>query len=72
MPLKIINKDTTQSFSLTQQASLQLELVFNKTEHGRPWCHIGDKLFEFSQTGGEMEYLLDAEKYEVLLKLRTS
>jgi hypothetical protein len=43
----LIVSDNTRNFTLDSQGSIGLELKLNVTEHGHPWKHIGDHLYDF-------------------------
>ena len=38
---------TDKSFELSRDSSISLELVFNKSDKGKIWSHIGDKLYNY-------------------------
>lgn len=61
---------TDKSFELSRNSSISLELVFNKSDKGKIWSHIGDKLYNYG-IGKESinEIILSSEKYFYLYKL---
>ena len=39
--------DRVREFTLDPKDSIALVLKLNVTEHGHPWKHIGDRLYDF-------------------------
>lgn len=61
---------TDESFKLSRDSAINLELVLNKSDKGKIWSHIGDKLYNYS-IGKESinEIILSNEKFFYLYKL---
>lgn len=58
------------SFSVTRQEALKLELSLNLSKYGKEWKHIGDKLYCF-YTGdtNENKILLTPYQFNYLINL---
>ena len=58
------------SFSLSKDDSLNLELSLNTSKYGREWIHIGDKLYHF-YTGeiNDKELIVTPYQFNFLIDL---
>ena len=66
----LLKDNSGNSFSLSKDDSLNLELSLNTSKYGREWIHIGDKLYHF-YTGeiNDKELIVTPYQFKFLIDL---
>jgi len=59
------------SFMLTQQEAIQLELKLNVTKYGKSWKDLGDVLFNFNSSYTSQNLTVTSQQFEFFEMLNT-
>lgn len=66
----IYNASFTDSYTITQQECIDLELKLNVTQYGKPWSNIGHTLYNFYKNhSNPNQIVVDDFQFEFLKKL---
>ena len=73
---KTIIKSIEHTLNIEQNQCIKLELEFNKTEYGKIWKHIGDRLYYFAcprnLSDKDTLFLLSSDQLSFLKKIYNS